>query len=121
MLFRSEQDRAAVAEALLRAHDCGAAVAPPWEIGAEYGVLDHPGLSNQVRPFLADPAHSEAARTVAVDIAWACRLTQLQDELLRLALDKREDVRLRMHAVFALADVAGKQIRVRLLPVLVRR
>lgn len=117
-----EQDRAVATEALLQAHDSGTALTPPWETtGAGYGVIIHPDLANQVRPFLADRAHNEAARTVAVDIARACQLTQLQDELLRLALDRGESVRHRMLAVLALADVGDRDIRERLHPLLESR
>jgi hypothetical protein len=48
---------------------------------ASYPKLAHPGLRDQLRPWIEDKARFVEARRIAIDIAGACALTDLQDTL----------------------------------------
>jgi predicted NACHT family NTPase len=72
LLSWSQSDLAALTDALLtafheqRAHDFG------FGIALDYRKLAHPGLAEQLRPYIADPAKHVIARRAALMIARAC-------------------------------------------------
>ena len=72
----------------------------------QFRWLVHPGLSMRLRPLLPDSSRPRIVREVAVDIAEACGLTDLQDELVSIALDPGEVDHLRANAALAVARMA---------------
>ena len=95
LLSWSQSDLAALTDALLtafhkqRAHDFG------FGIALDYRKLAHPGLANQLRPYIIDPAKHVIARRAALMIARACFLRELQAELLAVALNPADDPSIR--------------------------
>lgn len=78
--------------------------------------LKHPGLAELIRPYLKDGSRRDAGRMAAVEIAEACRLVELQDELAHLALDTSESYPLRVRASYAVSRIADAVCRSLLLP-----
>jgi hypothetical protein len=78
--------------------------------------LDHRGLASQLRPVLRDRDAPWAVRQLAVTIAGACAVHELQDDLLALALDDAEADHLRALAIGALDEFADDEARRALLP-----
>jgi hypothetical protein len=112
----SQEDLAAFTHALLaafqeqRAHDFGLGLA------RDYRKLAHPGLADQLRPYIVDPAKHVIARRAALMIARACSLRKLQAEFLNVALDPADDPSIRAHAVSALGDSGDEASKIQLLP-----
>lgn len=85
---------------------------------AYYPKLTHPNLADQVRPWIEDKGRFIVARRIAIDIAGACGVTDLQDTLVALALDSAEKTSIRSRAVDVLGEVADQIHRGKLLPLL---
>jgi hypothetical protein len=73
--------------------------------------LAHPDLAEQLRATLSDPQASFGAREMAADVAVACGMTELQDDLLSLAHDDEAQIRVRQAAVSALAKIGSVETR----------
>ena len=82
-----------------------------WGLWADYPKLAHPGLPDQLRPWIEDKGRFVVARGIAIDIAEACGLTGLQDALIGLALDSAEETPIRSRAVNALVEIADPSHR----------
>jgi len=81
-----------------------------------YRKLAHPGLAAQLRPLIHDPARSIVSRQAAIDIATACEVKGLQDDLAEIALDQAQPVQLRVPAAFAVARFGDRAVRSRMMP-----
>ena len=109
-------DLVALTDALLlafheqRAHDFVPGVA------LDYRKLAHPGLAEQLRPYIADTGKHVVARRAALMIARACSVPDLQAELLSVALNPADDPTVRAYAVSALADCGDEDAKRQLLP-----
>jgi len=64
-----------------------------------YKKLNHPNLMEQLRPFISDKLKNEDVRYFAIDVAEACELKGLQEDILSVALDESELFNLRCNAV----------------------
>jgi hypothetical protein len=85
-------------------------------IGDFYGRLSHPDLAEQLRPYIQDASKNVISRRAAIRIASACKVKELQPELLSLALDAAADPALRAPAVTAVGKVGGDAAIRQLLP-----
>jgi hypothetical protein len=106
----SGSDRAELARELLTSFESG-------DILEDHGLyryfagLNNPDLPDIIRPYLTDRLRPAGARGAAIDIAGACKVTVLQGELVRMALDPTEIEHLRVRAAFTvtqIGDVAGR-------------
>jgi predicted NACHT family NTPase len=79
-----------------------------------YWKLKHPNLAEQLRPYIVDSSRQIDARDTAINIAEVCELSELQDELVNLALDSSESIDLRVSAASAIASIGDEQARVKL-------
>ena len=90
LLLRSEvatgdsPRRAALVKALLQLYEDEHAVDRDRQ---HYKNLAHPGLADQLRPYIADKTKGVIVRRVAIDIAESCNIQPLNDVLLVVALD----------------------------------
>lgn len=75
------------------------------------GRLAHPGLVKQLAPILADRTQDLYVRELALDIARACGLRELVDQLMAIMFTAAEPHRLRHGAAIALRDWADVEIR----------
>jgi predicted NACHT family NTPase len=116
LLSWSESDLAVLTDALLtafheqRAHDFAIGIA------LDYRKLAHPGLADQLRPYIVDPAKHVIARRAALMIARACALRGLEAELLSVALNPADDPSIRAHAISAIGDCCDEDAKTQLLP-----
>lgn len=83
-----------------------------------YDKLEHPGLAEQLRPYLADTSKHVAARCAAIEIAECCRTSQLQAELADVALDNRQPAMIRVDAARAVQVIGDRDARARLKPLM---
>src|SRR5580704_2031145 len=110
------EDLAALTEALLtafqeqRAHDFA------WGMASDYRKLAHPGLADQLRPFIVDTTRHIIARRASLMIARACSLHELQPELLTVALNAADEPFIRAQAVSALETCGDDASKAQLLP-----
>ena len=114
-LADAEQRRALVDALFLGA---GTGIVDRWDsrIRSNFGRLTHPGLTTQVRDVLLDPATPVRAREVAADVAGACQLAELAEELADVALDEEAPLTVRNAAISALSGWADADVRARLVP-----
>jgi hypothetical protein len=108
--------RAALVEAFLSALADGRANARDRDLHRHYHKLAHPGMGDQLRPWITDSARDSASRNVAIDIAEACMKAEVQSALVEVALDENEPERLRSNAAHAVAIVGDPATRELLRP-----
>jgi hypothetical protein len=66
--------------------------------------LTHPGVQTQITDVLLDPAASLPVRQAAAELAGACEVQQLADEMVTLALDDDAPFALRQSTILALGE-----------------
>ena len=116
LLSWTPEDLATLTQELLtafqeqRAHDFS------WGIASEYRKLAHPGLADQLRPFITDASRNVIARRAALMIARACGLGELRSEILSAALDPTDESSIRAQAVSALETCGDDTSIAQLLP-----
>ena len=112
----SAVQRSQLVDQFLQALNEGRANDRDWDLHRSYAKLKHSGLAEQLHPWIADRSKDSVARNTAIDIAEACRVTELQALLADTALNSREEGHLRGNAAHALASVGDKDTRSRLRP-----
>lgn len=110
------KDRAALVESLLKTYDEGRLLDRDWNNQNRYKKLYHPGLADQLRPYICDGTKGIIVRRVAINIAEACELRTLQDDLAIIALDQKEPLPIRNAAAYAVGRIADDITKVRLKP-----
>jgi hypothetical protein len=83
-----------------------------------YQVLRNSRLAEQVAPYLTDKSKPWLVRRVAIDIVEANNLTEFQNVLADIALDREESFGTRVNAAYATIRIGDKPTRARLLPLL---
>ncbi|MGO9275649.1 MAG: NACHT domain-containing protein [Terriglobia bacterium] len=116
ILSTDEATRVALVENFLRMLDERKIQHPGYEAHWLYRKLAHPNLAAQLRPFIHDGARSLAARREAIDIATACDVMTLQDDLADIALDQAQPLQLRIPAAYAVARFGDSKVRSRMMP-----
>jgi hypothetical protein len=81
-----------------------------------FSQLAYPGLESHLLPYIVDRTKDFQARRTACSIAEACKLTRLQSDLLRVALDPSDDPSVRARAVSALGVCSDDSVARQLLP-----
>jgi HEAT repeat protein len=80
-----------------------------FEIEASFSSLDmDPDICSKITPLLSDPA--ENIRYLAVMNVEKCRIKETEDELLKLAADKKEPLNIRQTAIMKLSKSRTKDI-----------
>jgi hypothetical protein len=106
------ESKKGLTQELLALYEKGDAVDNDWTLRDHYNKLEHPNLTNQLLPYITDSSKNVIVRRVAIDIAEACNLTSLQEELLVTALNQSEDYHIRSqatHAICLIGDDKTKQ------------
>jgi predicted NACHT family NTPase len=109
-------DRSALVEHLLESADREEWFDRDWSIHQFYSKLDNPRLADQLRQFITDKRKNYLARRIATDIAEACNVKTLQEDLASLVLDPTEDIDLRVNASYAVVRIGDSQTKARLRP-----
>jgi len=106
--------KASLINSLLRLFEAGKLSDSDWGIYHHYSKLSHPGLADQLRPFIQDRAKSLLVRRIAIDLSEACRVAPLQELLADVALDASEAAMLREEAAHAVAVIGSDEAKARL-------
>jgi len=88
--------------------------ASDWGIRSNYHRLGHPGLAAQLLPVIKDRNANYLARRFAIDVAEACELRELQNDLANVILDEDEPDYVRDNAGYALMRVGDAKTRKRI-------
>ncbi len=85
-----------------------------FDLRQHYKVLAHPGLADQLRPYVGDPKKGFLVRRIAIDIAEACDVVELLEDLINVALDQHEDIHARFNAAHAVLQIGDTNAKLRL-------
>lgn len=86
------------------------------DVRGEYGRLKNATLAQQLRPFIVDKTKGWLVRRAAIDIAESCDVTELQNELLQVALDVDDVHHTRVTAAYALKRIGEIDVIAKLKP-----
>lgn len=111
-----EASRATLVAALLRAYDEERLLPPGLSIYWSYHKLAHSGIGGQLLPYVSDSSKGVLVRTAAIDMAEACAVRSVQDELAQIALDALEPLSIRKQATSAVCLIADDQTKLKLRP-----
>lgn len=114
--YLPESERKTLTASLLAAYAEGRLLDHLSYYEANFDRLAHGGLANQLRPYLLDRSHNNVVRRVCVHIAEACRVADLQFDLITMALDPVEEPGLRRIAAHALLTLGDDESRRALIP-----
>jgi hypothetical protein len=109
------ETKAKLVDAALQMFDRGEMV---FAVLGPYYRLDrlaHPGIAEQLRPWMAAPGESEG-RIAAFCFARECHVSELESEVLRVALDPAEPERIRFWALLAAGTIIAPEKRAILRP-----
>jgi predicted NACHT family NTPase len=112
-------DRAALVESLLKLFEEEQLLDLNLDLYQRYRKLSHPTLPKQLRPYICDGTKCVVVRRVAIDIAEACELRVLQDDLANLALDPMENLLVRVQAACAVYRIGDAETKKKLRPLAV--
>ncbi|MEA5567213.1 hypothetical protein [Anabaena sp. UHCC 0399] len=108
--------RAAIVDNLLKHYEQGKLFDSNRDNYFRYEKLKHSGLAVQLRLYIQDSSKPIEAREVAIDIAEACNVDELQEDLVNLALDSSQSIYLRVSAVKAIGKIDNTTTRLKLKP-----
>ncbi|MGJ4950245.1 NACHT domain-containing protein [Bradyrhizobium sp. HKCCYLS20291] len=111
----SEGDIAALVASLLTAFECQNLRDFIPGIADYYAKLAHPHLATQLRPYIIDSRKNLVSRRGAIMMAGSCDVTELQPELLQVALDPTADPELRTRAVSSLQTCGDQTVPAQIL------
>lgn len=81
--------------------------------------LKHPTLGDQLKPYIVDKTKDFEVRRMAIEIAQATGLKEVQESLCEIGLDKDEILQLRIDATLAIKFIGDEAIKVKLKPLTV--
>ncbi|MBH8566219.1 hypothetical protein I8748_29360 [Nostoc sp. CENA67] len=115
----SDTDKASLVESLLRLHN-------EEKLTYQYNTwlyqnLNHPKLPDQLLPYICYSTKSINARYVAINIAEACNVTDLQEYLANVALDSQQYSWVRIKAAVAVCSIGDEKTKARLKPLAVAK
>lgn len=111
-----EQDRIAIVDALLGLYDDKKLRVFDIDRRTRYKKLNHPKLAQQLKPYIRDKTKRDAVRQFAIDVAEACQLQSLQNDLADIALDASQTSYTRINAGYAVVRVGDSKTKERLRP-----
>lgn len=112
----ADDDRKALVETLLALYEEEKSLANDWDLIIGYKKLAHPGLAKQLRSQIIERSKSHIARRVAIDIAEACGLMELQKDMVDIALDTQETQPIRVCAAYAINRFGSDEFKAKLEP-----
>ena len=105
--------RAELAEAVLEFYDREQIFDRDRE---HYKNLSHPELADHLRPYITDNTKGVIVRRVAMDMAESCNTQDLNDALLAVALDKTDNLQIRVQAATTIGSIANDHTKKMLKP-----
>ncbi|MEK6321031.1 MAG: hypothetical protein AABN33_05050 [Acidobacteriota bacterium] len=89
-----------------------------FAIRTQYRKLKYDGLACQLLPYLEDKERGIICRRAAADIAEACDVKELQNELADIALDRADSYGIRVNAASAVLRIGDNETKRRLEPLI---
>ncbi|MBD0403649.1 hypothetical protein [Flammeovirga sp. EKP202] len=105
-----------IVDSLLKKFSENTIVDGDWGLHKQYKKLNHPNLYQQLKPYIEDKERNFLPRRVAIDIAEACKLYELNSCLLKVVFDETEDIHIRSHVVHALIEIGDSETKKQLIP-----
>jgi len=112
----SNADKAAVVDSLLKLFAAEKLTDSDWWQWDHYRKLRHPDLASQLEPYIRGRDRPLIARAVAIQISEKCKVNELQDVLVDVALDRSEQHEIRDKAAWTVADIGDDQAKPKLRP-----
>jgi predicted NACHT family NTPase len=109
-----DDDKEGLVEALLSQLDEGVIYSLPSR--SKLSRLKHPRMANQIRPYILDRSKRNHVRLEAINLAGACELTELANNLTEMALDSSEGRPLREGSALFVAELGSASEKKRLKP-----
>lgn len=81
-----------------------------------YRKLKHQKIAEQLKPYIIDKTKGWLVRSEALDIVQVCEIRELQNDLVNIALDNKDDQNVRVHAAYAVDWVADSETKAKLKP-----
>jgi len=106
-------DKEAIVDHLLGALDREELFTVDYDASSKYYRLSYPGLASKLRHWILSKDKTVFVRREAIEIAEACRLGELESELVDIALNTLEDPNVRIsasHAVVKYASTGSKHL-----------
>jgi len=113
--------RAAIVDNLLKLYEQEKIFDRYSESYYRYVKLKHPELASQLRPYISNSRKQIDARNLAIDIANVCEVSELQEELVNLALDSSQLIHLRVNAAKALLSIGDSDTKLKLMPLAINQ
>jgi predicted NACHT family NTPase len=111
---KSDDQKKALVSSLLKAHGDG--ILPRRYNFRRYTKLSHSTLAKQLHPYVCGHTGNENAQRVAIDIAGACRLKELQNDLVNVALNPQELYWTRVSAAVSVCQIGDAVTKAKLMP-----
>jgi len=114
----SDADRANLTASLLNLCEEEKIVWHELPISTYGKKLSHPNLAVQLKPYVCDKTKNEGVRSLAINIAETCELKDLQEEVVAVAIDTSQPIRVRIEAAEAACEIAESTTKARLRPLI---
>lgn len=113
----TDQQKQALVEQLLIRLDRGELV-DRWETfnDTNYKKLNHPNIAAQLQPYIEDSSKDMVVRRAAIDIARACKISSVEELLVKIALDSKDNLSIRVHAALTVAHIGSEESKQALKP-----
>ena len=112
--------RASIVESLLTQLENANLFSQDYISYRDYAKLKHPGLGDQLRPYIHNHNKLIDVRDLAINIAEACEITELQEDLANLALDASQSIHLRVSASKAVGSLGNAETKLKLKPLIIQ-
>ncbi|MBW4565569.1 MAG: hypothetical protein KME32_31705 [Mojavia pulchra JT2-VF2] len=106
--------QAVIVDNLLKQYEQGKLLYSSGDNYLRYEKLKHSGLTEQLRPYIQVSSNQIDASRAAIDIAEACKVDELQEDLVNLALDSSQLIYLRVNAVKAICTLGNASAKLQL-------
>ena len=113
----TDQQKQALVEQLLIRLDRGELV-DRWETfnDTNYKKLNHPNIAAQLQPYIEDSSKDMVVRRAAIDIARACKVSSLEELLVKITLGGDDNLSIRVHAALTVAYIGSEESKNALKP-----
>ena len=113
--------RASIVDNLLKLYEQEKLFDRDYENYYRYKKLKHPELVSQLHPYISNSNKQFDSRELAIHIADVCEVSELQEELVNLALDSLQFTYLRVSAVKAISSIGNSSTKLRLKPLAIEQ
>jgi predicted NACHT family NTPase len=111
VITESFEHRASLVRSLLKLADEERILHLELDVLQHLERLSYPDLPNDLRPYILDRGKVAGARSIAIEIARACRLDALEESLADVAIDTSESLEMRTRAGYVVATFGSEKTK----------